>query len=183
MKIRTNKMKEITLFTIILAAFFTTGCSGNNSQLKFKRMSEIEKISKDQFIEETIAIYNNVFQGMNNLLDKHEKIDAKFEKEINELHSSSVRQMIEYGKFLDKKNTDTRSDYITSTLMAMWDKMDNSEAEAFEEKFDKRMPELQAYGSESLGRKFNDLFGIMDFMDFEDAKDRHSETAKEFGIE
>ena len=176
-------MRKIILFTVIVISFILTGCSGSNSQSKFKDMNKIEKLSKDQFIEETIAIYNNVFQGMNNLFDKHEKIDAKFEEEINKLHNSSVKQMIEYGKVLNKKDTDTKSDYITSTLMAMWDKMDNSEAEAFEEKFDKRMPELQAYGSESLGRKFNDLFGIMDFMDFDDAKDRHPETAKEFGIE
>ena len=176
-------MRKIILFTVIVISFILTGCSGSNSQSKFKDMNEIEKLSKDQFIEETIAIYKNVFQGMNNLLDKHEKVDAKFEEKINELHNSSVKQMIEYGKVLNKKDTDTKSDYITSTLMAMWDKMDNSEAEAFEEKFDKRMPELQAYGSESLGRKFNDLFGIMDFVDFDDAKDRHPETAKEFGIE
>lgn len=70
--------------------------------------------------------------------------------------------------------------------MAMWDAMEEKGTEAsedFEEKFDKRMPEFEAYGSENLGRKLNDLFGIMDFMNFEDAKEMHSKTAKEFGIE
>ena len=70
--------------------------------------------------------------------------------------------------------------------MAMWDVMEEKGTEAsddFEEKFDERMPEMEAYGSEDLGRKLNDLFGIMDFMNLEDAKEMHSETAKEFGIE
>ena len=30
---------------------------------------------------------------------------------------------------------------------------------------------------------FDDLFALMDFLDFEDAKDRHPVTAKEFGIQ
>ncbi len=179
-------MKKIILMTIIVTGFILTGCSGSNSQPKFKSMSEIEKLSKDQFIDETIAIYNNVFEGMNNLLDKYDKIDSKFEKEIDKLHSSSVGQMIEYAKVLAKKDEETRSDYVTSSLLEMWSSMEEMGEEAsenFEKKFDERLPELEAYGSESLGRKFNDLFGIMDFMDFENAKEMHPETAKEFGIE
>ncbi|MDD3435467.1 MAG: hypothetical protein PHY76_03220 [Patescibacteria group bacterium] len=149
-------------------------------------MNEIEKLTKEQFIEETVAIHNHVFEQMNNLLDKHKKIDVNFENDLNKLHSSSVSQMIEYGKVLAKKDEEIRSDYITSSLMAMWDAMEEKGTEAsedFEEKFDKRMPEFEAYGSENLGRKLNDLFGIMDFMNFEDAKEMHSKTAKEFGIE
>ncbi|MDD2635687.1 MAG: hypothetical protein PHW82_09340 [Bacteroidales bacterium] len=151
-----------------------------------KSMNEIEKLTKEQFIEETVAIHNHVFEQMNNLLDKHKKIDVNFENDLNKLHSSSVSQMIEYGKVLAKKDEEIRSDYITSSLMAMWDAMEEKGTEAsedFEEKFDKRMPEFEAYGSENLGRKLNDLFGIMDFMNFEDAKEMHSKTAKEFGIE
>ena len=163
-------MKKVILFTFVVVSFILNGCSGSNSQPKFKSMSEIEKLSKDQFIEETIAIYNNVFEGMNNLLDKHKKIDGGFEEDINKLHSNSISQMIEYGKVLAKKDDETKRDYVTSSLMGMWDAMEEKGAEAsdgFEEKFDMRMSELEAYGSESLGRKLNDLFGIMDFMDFE----------------
>ena len=179
-------MKKLNLLTIIIASFILFGCSSSNSQPKLKSMNEIEKLTKEQFIEETAAIHNHVFEQMNKLLDKHKKIDANFEKEIDKLHNSSVTQMIEYGKVLAKKDEETRSDYITSGLMAMWDAMEEKGTEAsddFEEKFDKRMPEFEAYGSEDLGRKLNDLFGIMDFMNLEDAKEMHPETAKEFGIE
>ena len=179
-------MKKLNLLTIIIASFILFGCSSSNSQPKLKSMNEIEKLTKEQFIEETAAIHNHVFEQMNKLLDKHKTIDATFEEDINKLHNNSVAQMIEYGKVLAKKDEETRSDYITSSLMAMWDVMEEKGTEAsddFEEKFDERMPEMEAYGSEDLGRKLNDLFGIMDFMNLEDAKEMHSETAKEFGIE
>ena len=179
-------MKKIILLTVIGLSIIISGCSNCNSQTKLKRMNEIEKLTKEQFIEETAAIHNHVFDQMNKLLDRHKTIDVNFENDINKLHNSSVTQMIEYGKVLAKKDEETRSDYITSGLMAMWDAMEEKGTEAsddFEEKFDKRMPEFEAYGSEDLGRKLNDLFGIMDFMNLEDAKEMHPETAKEFGIE
>ena len=179
-------MRKIILLTVIVAAFILNGCGGSSSQPNFKDMDEIEKLTKEQFIEETAAIHNYVFEQMNKLLDKHKTIDVNFEEDINMLHNRSVAQMIEYGKVLAKKDEETRSDYVTSSLMAMWDAMDETgseESDDFEEKFDMRMPELEAYGSESLGRKLNDLFGIMDFMNLEDAKEMHPETAKEFGIE
>lgn len=179
-------MKKIILLTVIGLSIIISGCSNGNSQTKLKRMNEIEKLTKEQFIEETAAIHNHVFDQMNKLLDRHKTIDVNFENDINKLHNSSVTQMIEYGKVLAKKDEETRSDYITSGLMAMWDAMEEKGTEAsddFEEKFDKRMPEFEAYGSEDLGRKLNDLFGIMDFMNLEDAKEMHPETAKEFGIE
>ena len=179
-------MKKIILLTVIGLSIIISGCSNGNSQTKLKRMNEIEKLTKEQFIEETAAIHNHVFDQMNKLLDRHKTIDVNFENDINKLHNSSVTQMIEYGKVLAKKDEEDRSDYITSSLMAMWDAMEEKGTEAsddFEEKFDKRMPEFEAYGSEDLGRKLNDLFGIMDFMNLEDAKEMHPETAKEFGIE
>ncbi len=179
-------MRKIILLTVIGLSIIISGCSNGNSQTKLKRMNEIEKLTKEQFIEETAAIHNHVFDQMNKLLDRHKTIDVNFENDINKLHNSSVTQMIEYGKVLAKKDEETRSDYITSGLMAMWDAMEEKGTEAsddFEEKFDKRMPEFEAYGSEDLGRKLNDLFGIMDFMNLEDAKEMHPETAKEFGIE
>ena len=179
-------MRKTILFTIINISIILSGCSNSNSQPKLKSMSEIEVLTKEQFIEEIAAIHNHVFEQMNKLLDKHKTIDVNFEEDIDMLHSSSVAQMIEYGKVLAKKDEETRSDYITSSLMAMWDVMEEKGTEAsddFEEKFDKRMPEMEAYGSEDLGRKLNDLFGIMDFMNLEDAKQMHPETAKEFEIE
>ena len=176
-------MKKIILLTVILGAFIINGCNGSSSQPNFKNMAEIEKLSKEEFAEETAALNNHVMKEMDKLLDKHAKIDAKFEDEITKLHNSSVKQMIEYGKVLNKKDAESRSDYVVESLMAMWENGDEMEGEAFEEKFDMRMPELEAYGSESLGRKLNDLFGIMDFMNLEDAKEMHPETAKEFGIE
>ncbi|NLZ95488.1 MAG: hypothetical protein GX921_06665 [Bacteroidales bacterium] len=179
-------MKKLILLTFIGVSIILSGCSNSNSQPKLKSMSEIEKLTKEQFIEETAAIYNHVFEQMNKLLDKHKTIDLSFDKEIDKLHRRSVEQMIEYGKVLAKKDEETKSDYVTSSLMAMWDAMEEKGTEAsddFEEKFDMRMPELEAYGSESVGRKLNDLFGIMDFMDFENAKEMHPQTAKEFGIE
>ena len=179
-------MKKTILLTVISISILLYGCGNSNSQVKHKSMSEIEKLTKEQFIEETVAIYNYVFEQMNKLLDKHKTIDVNFEEDINKLHNKSVAQMIEYGKVLAKKDEETRSDYITSSLMAIWDVMEENGTEAsddFEEKFDKRMPEMEAYGSEDLGRKLNDLFGIMDFMNLEDAKQMHPETAKEFEIE
>ena len=178
-------MRKIILLTITSISIILSGCSNSNSQPKLKSMNQIEKLTKEQFIEETVAIHNHVFEQMNKLLDKHKKIDINFENDINKLYSNSVAQMVEYGKVLDIKDAETRSDYITSSLMAIWDAMDEEEEEAsnnFEKKFDARMPELEAYGSEDLGRKLNDLFGIMDFLDFEDMKEIHPETAKEFGI-
>lgn len=179
-------MRKTILFTIINISIILSGCSNSNSQPKLKSMSEIEVLTKEQFIEEIAAIHNHVFEQMNKLLDKHKTIDVNFEEDINKLHNKSVAQMIEYGKVLAKKDEETRSDYITSSLMAIWDVMEENGTEAsddFEEKFDKRMPEMEAYGSEDLGRKLNDLFGIMDFMNLEDAKQMHPETAKEFEIE
>ena len=117
-------MRKLNLFTIIITVFILLGCSSSNSQSKFKEMSEIEKLTKEQFIEETAAIHNYVFEQMNKLLDKHKTIDVNFEEDINMLHNRSVAQMIEYGKVLAKKDEETRSDYVTSSLMAMWDAMD-----------------------------------------------------------
>ena len=176
-------MKKIILLTVILAAFILNGCSGSSSQANFKNMAEIEKLSKEEFAEETAALNNHVMKEMDKLLDKHAKIDAKFEDEITKLHNSSVKQMIEYGKVLNKKDAETRSDYVVESLMAMWENGDEMEGEAFEAKFDKRIPELEAYSSKNLERIFDDLFALMDFLDFEDAKDRHPVTAKEFGIQ
>ena len=176
-------MRKIIVCTVIFVAFILNGCSGSNSQANFKDMAEIEKLSKEEFSVETLALCKHVMKEMDRILDKHSKINTDFEEAIAKLHNSSVKQMIEYGKVLVKKDKETRRDSILNTLMAMWDGRKDGEAEAFEEKFDKRMPELEASGSESLGRRFNDLFGIMDFLDFEEAKERHPETAKEFGIQ
>ena len=66
-------------------------------------MNKIEKLTKEQFAEETSVIYLNVFQEIDKLFDKYTKIDSEFEKEIDELHKRSVEQMIEYGKVLAKK--------------------------------------------------------------------------------
>lgn len=69
--------------------------------------------------------------------------------------------------------------------MAAMSAMEKIEPEAtdFENKFDNRLPELQAYGSEKIGQMFKHLFGIMDFMDFERIKEDYPESAKEFGIQ
>ncbi len=94
--------------------------------------------------------------------------------------------MIEYGKVLAKKDKETKDDFLTESLIAAayaMEKME-SEVEAFEKKFDERLPELQAIRkSEKIGQMFKHLFGIMDFMDFERIKEDYPETAKEFGIE
>lgn len=159
------------------------GCSSGNSQPKMKNMSEIEKLTKAQFAEETAAFNYYVVKEMEKILDKHSKVDADFENAITNLHNSSMKQMIEYGKVLDKKDEETKSDYVIESLMVMWDNIDEVEGESFEEKFDKRITEFEAFGSESLERKFNDLFGLMDFLNLKEAKEMHPETAKEFGIE
>lgn len=176
-------MRKIIVLTVIVVAFMLNGCSGNNSEANFRDMAEIEKLSKEEFAVETAALFKHVVKEMDGILDKHSKINADFEEAIAKLHNRAVKQMIEYGKVLDKKDKETRSDYVLNSLMAMWDGGEDGVAEAFEEKFDKRMPELEASGSEILGRRFSDLFGIMDFLDFEEAKERHPETAKEFGIQ
>lgn len=178
-------MKKSTLLTFIVAGLTLGGCSSSNSQPKMKNMSEIEKLTKEQFAEETAAIQVHVFQEMGNLLDKHAKIDATFEKDIDALHNSSVGQMVEYGKFLATKDEETRDDYITTSLTASWEAMDKLGAdvsEGFETKFDARLPEFQAYGGDNLERIFDDLFAIMDFLDLERVKEERPESAKEFGI-
>ena len=177
-------MKKSILYTFIVAGLILSGCS-SNSQPKFKAMSEIEKLTMEQFAEEAAAIQVHVFQEMGNLLDKHSKIDANFEKDIDALHNSSVGQMVEYGKVLDKKDEETRDDYITTSLTATWtamEKMGTDVSEEFEKKFDGRLPELEAYGGDNLERKFDDLFAILNFLDFERIKEEHPVSAKEFGI-
>ena len=166
-------------------ALTLSGCNGS-SQTKIKDMYEIEKLTKEQFAEATAAIYVDVFQQMDNLLDKYTKIDSKFEKDIDELQKSMVGQMVEYGKILAKKDVEMRDDFITSCLttsLSAMEKLGPEVAEGFEKKFDKRLPELQAYGSQNLERKFDDLFAIMDFLDFERIKEERPESAKEFGVE
>ncbi len=178
-------MKKPILLTIIIAGFIIIGCGNSNSQSKLKDMSEIEKLTKEQFAEETAAIHIHTMREMENLLDKYTKIDADFEKDMDKLYSSSVKQMIQYGKVLAKKDEETRDDYLLESSMAAMSAMEKIEPEAtdFENKFDNRLPELQAYGSEKIGQMFKHLFGIMDFMDFERIKEDYPESAKEFGIE
>lgn len=148
-------------------------------------MNKIEKLSKEQFAEETSVIYLNVFQEIDKLFDKYTKIDSEFEKEIDELHKRSVEQMIEYGKVLAKKEEETKSDFITSCLldnMTAMEKLGTEVSDGYEKKLDKRLPELQASGSANLERKFDELYSIMDFLDFETLKEERPESAKEFGI-
>lgn len=51
--------------------------------------------------------------------------------------------MIEYGNVLDKKDAETRSDYVVKSLMAMWKNADEMEGEAFEAKFEKKHQSLR----------------------------------------
>ncbi|MDD2386702.1 MAG: hypothetical protein PHP52_07945 [Bacteroidales bacterium] len=148
-------------------------------------MTEIQKLTKEQFAEETTAIYIHVFRQLDKLFDKHPKIDADFEKDIDELHKISVGQMVEYGKVLAEKDQETSHEYRLASLFAMAKKAEKLESELndFEKRFDEKMPELQAYGGNNLNRKFKDFFGIMDFMDVEQIKEDHPVSAKEFGIE
>ena len=149
-------------------------------------MKEIEELTKEQFAEETAAIFVDVFKEIENLLNKHDKIDGGFEEDINKLYDSSVKQMIEYGKVLAKQDEETQDDYVATCMTASWSAMDKlgpEISEAFEKQFDERLPELEAYGSNNLERKFDDLFAIMDFLDFERIKKDRPESAKELGIE
>lgn len=149
-------------------------------------MNKIEKLTKEQFAEETSVIYLNVFQEIDKLFDKYTKIDSEFEKEIDELHKRSVEQMIEYGKVLAKKEEETKSDFITSCLldnMTAMEKLGTEVSDGYEKKLDQRLPELQAYGSANLERKFDELYSIMDFLDLETLKEERPESAKEFGIQ
>lgn len=176
-------MKKIITLTVIFASFIFNGCS---SQSKFKEMAEIEKLSKEQFAEEAGAIYAHVFQEVANLLKKHTKIDADFEKDIDKLYDSSVKQMLEYGKALAKKDPETREDYAMSSFLASWtalDKIDPAIVAAAEKQLDERQHEFEVYASHNLERKFDDLFLIMDFLDFEMLKEERPESAKEFGIQ
>ena len=178
-------MKKSILFTFIVAGLLLSGCSNSNSQPKLKDMSEIEKLTMEQFADEAAAIYVHVFQEMGSIMNKHSKVDAAFEKDINALHKSSVGQMLEYGKVLATKDEETRDEFIIASLTASWsamDKMGAKVSEDFEKQFDARIPEFEAYGGDILERKFDDLFAIMNFLDLERVKEEHPETAKEFGI-
>ena len=178
-------MKKINLFILVVAGLLLSGCN-NSSQTKIKDMNEIEKLTKEQFVEEASAIYLHVIQEVGNLLDKHTKIDAGFEKDIDKLYDSSAKQMIEYGKVLAKKDAETRQDYIMDTALAAWgafDKIDPKVTEGREKQLNERQHEFEVYASDNLERKFDDLFSIMDFMDFETLKEERPESAKEFGIE
>ena len=127
-----------------------------------------------------------MIQEVGNLLDKHTKIDVGFEKDIDKLYDSSVKQMIQYGKVLAEKDAETRQDYIVDTALAAWgafDKIDPKVTEAREKQLNERGHEFEAYASENLERKFDELFSIMDFLDFENLKEERPESAKEFGIE
>ena len=95
-------------------------------------MYEIEKLTKEQFAEETGAIYVNVFQEIDNLLDKYSKIDSKFEKDIDELHNRSVGHMVKYGKILTKKDEKMRDDFITTCLTASMTAMEKLGSEVSE---------------------------------------------------
>ena len=179
-------MRKIILLTVIVAAFILNGCGGSSSQPNFKDMDEIEKLTKEQFAQESAAIYAPVFQEVGNLLNKHSKIDASFEKEIDKLYDSSAKQMIEYGKVLAKKDEETRQDYIMTSAIASWDALDKLDPKVTantEKQLDERQHEFETYASENLERKFDDLFSIMDFLNFETLKEQRPLSAKEFGIE
>lgn len=45
-------------------------------------MPEIEKLLKEEFAEETAALNKHIMKEMDKLLDKHTKIDVKFEDAI-----------------------------------------------------------------------------------------------------
>ncbi len=178
-------MKKSILFTFILAGIILSGCSNSNSQPKLKDMSEIEKLTMEQFAEETAAIYVNVFHEIGSLLKKHTKIDAGFEKDIDKLYDNSVKQMVQYGEVLSKKDEEIRDEHVIASLTASWkamDKLGPEVSEDFEKQLDARMPEFEAYGSDNLERKFEELFSIMDFLDFETIKEERPESAKELGI-
>ena len=178
-------MEKSILPTSIATGSILSGGSSSNSQAKLKDMSEIEKLTMEQFADQTAAIYVHVFQEIGNLLNKHATIDEDFEKDIDKLYDSSVKQMIQYGEVLAKKDEDTRDDYVLASLTASWsalDKLGSQVSEDFEKQFDERLPELEAYASDNLERRFDDLFAIMDFMDFERIKEERPESAKELGI-
>ena len=149
-------------------------------------MKEIEKLTKEQFAEESGAIYAHVFQEIGNLLNKHAKIDAGFEKDIDKLYDSSVKQMLQFGKVLATKDEETRNDYVMTSALASWaalDKLDPKVTAVTEKQLDERQHEFEAYASLNLERKFDDLFSIMDFIDFDTLKEERPESAKEFGIQ
>ncbi|MDD2413011.1 MAG: hypothetical protein PHR79_08885 [Bacteroidales bacterium] len=177
-------MKKIILF--ICVGLFIYGCNNNDSSDKFKEMKEIEKLTKKQFSEEAGAIYANVFQEIGKLLNKHEKIDVAFEKDIDILYQSSVKQMLEYGKVLANKEEQIREDYLFASTLAAWDALDKIDPKVsadVEKQLDERMHEFEEYQSLTLERKFDDLFAIMDFLNFEKLKEERPESAKEFGIQ
>lgn len=148
-------------------------------------MKEIEKLTKEQFSEEAGAIYVNVIQGIGILMNKHAKIDLNFENDINKLYDISVKQMLEYGKVLAKKDEETRQDFAMSSGLAAWaalDKIDPKVSADVEKQLDERQHEFEAYHSLTLERRFDDLFAIMDFLEFEKIKIERPESAKEFGI-
>ena len=179
-------MKKIILFTLIVAGLFLSGCGKSNSQSTFKDVNDIEKLTKEQFAEEAAAIYAHVFEEVGNLLNKHAKIDAGFEKDIDKLYDNSVKQMIQYGKVLAKKDAETRQDYAMTSYLAGWTAIDNVDPKfvvATEKQLDERQHEFEAYASENLERKFDELFSIFDFLDFEQLKETRPVSAKEFGID
>lgn len=170
---------------MVVAGFIFSGCN-NSSQAKFKDMKEIEKLTKKQFSKETGDIYVNVIQEIGKLLNKHAKIDVNFEKDIDILYQSSVKQMLEYGKVLAKKEKKTREEYIDASELAAWaalDKIDQKITADIEKQLDERLHEFEEYQSLTLERKFDDLFEITDFLDFERIKEKRPESAKEFGIQ
>ena len=94
--------------------------------------------------------------------------------------------MIEYGKVLAKKDEETRQDYIMTSAIASWDALDKLDPKVTantEKQLDERQHEFETYASENLERKFDDLFSIMDFLNFETLKEQRPLSAKEFGIE
>lgn len=178
-------MKRTILFTLVVTGLILSGCN-SSSQPELKDANEIEKLTQQQFSEETAAIYANVFQEVGDLLIKHGKVDANFEKTIDKIFDRSAKQMIEYGKVLAKKDAETRQAFIMTSSLDAWtalEKLDAKFMEDAEKQLEVRQQEFEDYGSENLDRKFDELFSIMNFLDFEQLKEEHPETAKEFGIQ
>jgi len=149
-------------------------------------VEKIEQLSKDEFAKQAATIYINAFLGIITLLDKHKIIDESFEDDITQLYEESAKKMIQYGKALEKKDEETRQEFIMASGLTGWamiDEIDPKEKEAFEKQLDDREPEFAAYQSLTLKRKFNNLFQILNFLNFEELKEENPESAKEFGIE
>ena len=179
-------MKNSIILALIFAGLLYSSCNNaQNKTTKMKDVNEIAKLSEEQYEQEVAEVFINAHKGMIDLLNDSKKIDADFEKKLDNIFDNAAKQMIQYGKALDLKDSETREAYSQGALIKSYEELDkldkkyNADAELL---LEKREPEFAAYASQSLKQIFNGMYALHTFLDVERVKTEMPEMAKRFGV-